>query len=68
MGKGRKKGKREEGRWGKWKKDDWEKGIRKKEDRGKGRRTMGKREKGEKGHESQPEGSGRLCRSFSRLC
>ena len=48
----KKKGRKEEGRWGK------------------GRRTKRKLEegKGEKGHESQPDGSRRLGRTYSRLC
>ena len=55
-----------EGRRRKGKKDDGGKERRKKGE--KGRSTMGKREDGEKGHESQSEGSGRLCRYFSRHC
>ena len=59
-------GKREEGRWGKGKKDYWEG----KNDYGeKGKMTMekGKKEEGENGRGSQPDGSGRLCRFYSRL-
>ena len=60
-GKGKKgDGEGEEGRLGKWKK---EKGEREE-------RLWVQMEDGKmgKGHESQPDGSGRLCMSYSMLC